>query len=174
MTWYSVSIFCLLFCVNVTHCVTSDIPSLIANLINEWNVIDPGVHDILLLRFNKDNSNWMTTVLYNEIAQKTPTLNSKIMPSMDIDQQDEIFRKASFVIIVSDVLNPVNNCNPMILKLHERFLKFLDRSQDKARKLPCIQVLVNQYEIRICAGQRNLAIAINNRNICFFPSSEIL
>ena len=105
MTWFSIPIFWLIFCANVVHSVKSDIPSLIVNMINEWNEMDPGVHDIHLLKIDGDEPNWSTDVLFNEIAQNIPELNSRILPTINFEEQGVMFRKAAFVIIVSDLVN---------------------------------------------------------------------
>ena len=72
-------------------------------MINEWNAIDPGVHDIVLFRLNRDDdANLTTNILFDEILNAIPDQNMKILPSFDQKRHDNERRKFSFQIIISN------------------------------------------------------------------------
>lgn len=107
MTW--IFLFVLISFTNLVHCETSEIPKLITKLINEWNEIDPGIHDVVLLQMRRNqNPLWKADQLFFDIVKAIPEENGKVLPSLD-DQAFQVKqpRKASFVIIVSDMFDLV-------------------------------------------------------------------
>lgn len=107
MTWILLLISYLIVCVNVVHSERSNILSIIAKQINEWNKIDTGTHDIVLFRLSKDEAMCTSDELLNDIVKAIPEYNVKLLPSMHQEKQKINYKKASFVIIVSDVHSSV-------------------------------------------------------------------
>lgn len=107
MTWIFIILFCSAFCTKDVRAVPSDIPSLIHQLINEWNQIDQGIHDISVLKLSKYPKNGTIDLIFEDIVKVIPEENCKRFHLLDQADQNVSFRKDSFVIIVSDVLYSV-------------------------------------------------------------------
>ena len=86
-----------------SFCCGSEIPDFIDELIEDLKVKEPSqVHDVVLIRLGSGNKE-----LTDKIAQQILQKNVVLMPPTEVILKTQRFRAASFVVIVSDVVDEV-------------------------------------------------------------------
>lgn len=83
------------------------IPSFIRDLVLNNNAKDKSVNDIVLFKLNYFGSENVEK-MYAEITSAVGDKNTILLPSIDITLLENRIRKASFVVIVTDLYSPVS------------------------------------------------------------------
>lgn len=92
--------------------IAMQIPSLIRNIVTDYNQKDAITHDVVLFRFRHNiKSARNVSDMYSRIVKSIASFNPVV--SLPLTEIEDGFqkRKASFVIIVSDVNEPVSSYN---------------------------------------------------------------
>lgn len=100
------------FVVNVLNAKSIEIETAkyIANLCHQWNMVDPGIHEIVLLRIESKNYRFRGDEYVKAIFEEIPKENTILIPPIKkILRLDGRVRKGSFVIIFSDMYAVVSN-----------------------------------------------------------------
>ena len=82
------------------------IAKFINKLVTQWNILDKGIHDVVILNAESEKSRSAGDPYVTAITQKL-NMNTILMPDINEQYDFSSIRKGAFVIVLSDVYNYV-------------------------------------------------------------------